>query len=341
MKEENSMNEQTVSSVKEKKKNAVAVGASAFFHGKTWKKIVKNRMLYLFLIPALILVAIFYYGPMFGLLMSFQDYTLKEGVLGSEWVGFKWFIQSFTDSSSLVLAYEPIKNTLYISFIKILTNFPIILIYTLLLNEVKNRRLKGAVQTVSYIPYFISWVAVGGMAFNLFNIDDGFINKLLVKIGGESAAINWYESPDYWWVILAFSALWKNMGWSTLIYMSNLGSIDSELYDACMIDGGGKFRQAITVTLPGLMHVILLQLTLDISGIMKDNADQILALITSSSNSLGHMTTTIGVQEFNTLQGTANYSRVASVGLVRGLIGVVLVHLMDKVTKKTDNGGVL
>lgn len=321
---------------KVKKEKPFLVGLKAFFSGSVWRNIKKHWILYLFLFPAVILIAVFSYGAMFGLISAFQDFNLQEGFFESEWIGFANFKRIlFTPEFSY---YNSFRNTLYISVIRILTNFPAILIFTLLLNEIKSKKAKGLVQTISYIPYFISWIAVGGMAYNLLSYDDGILNKVLVAIGGE--AIAWYNEPDYWWTILAISSLWKGMGWSTLIYMSSLGSIDDELYDACTIDGGGKFRQAITVTLPGIMNVIMLQLILDVSKVMSDNYDQVMAMV-NNSGMLRETTDVVGVLEYRYIAQGTGLGIGTAYGFIKGIIGLVLVLVSDKITKKTDNEGVL
>jgi ABC transporter, permease protein len=197
--------------------------------------------MYLIVLPAVIFVLVFNYAPMFGIVIAFQDYKILEGVSGSEWVGFKAFRDMFFLANTST--YRLLRNTLYISIIRILTNFPLILLFALLIREIKNRAGRSAIQTVAYIPYFISWVAVSGIAYNLFSADEGLINKMLVAFGGKP--VSWYTEEEPWWWILALSSLWKGMGWSTLIYMSAMGSIDGELYDACLIDGGGRWQQAI------------------------------------------------------------------------------------------------
>lgn len=321
---------------KNKKQSAFNVGVKAFFEGKKWNNVVKHKMLYLFILPAFILLVLFSYAPMFGIIIAFQDYNLADGVLGSEFVGLNNFQQILVNSESA--SYIEFRNTIYIALIRIATNFPVILAFTLMLNEVKNKFAKGFVQAVSYVPYFISWISIGGMSYNLFAVDGGVFNKILVAFGGEPIA--WYSESKYWWGILAVSSLWKTMGWSTLIYISSLGSIDDELYDACKIDGGGRFRQMISVTLPGIMNVILLQLILDASSIMRDNYDQILAMI-NGSQALQETTNVVGTLEFKAISDGTQYSRATAYGLIRGLIGLAMVLLSNKITKKTDNEGVL
>lgn len=319
-----------------KKQNPFIVGLKAIASSKVFKSIKKHKLLYLMVLPAFIFTAIFCYGPMFGVVVAFMDYRLEEGVFGSEFIGFKTFYDILINPKTA--SYLEFRNTIFISLIRIATNFPIILIFTLLLNEIKRKRSKGIIQAISYIPFFISWISVGGMAFNLFSYDDGIFNKLLEAIGKDP--IHWYNEPKYWWWILSLSSLWKGMGWATLIYISGLGTIDPELYDACKIDGGGRFRQMITVTLPGLLNVIVLQLILDVGGIMSDNYDMILAMI-NGSQSLNEVTRVVGTLEFDAITNGSQYSKATAYSLIRGLIGMILVLLANKVAKKTESEGIL
>lgn len=319
-----------------KGKNAFAVGLHSVFQSKVWKNIVKNRWLYLIILPAVVLIGIFCYLPMAGVLIAFQDFDLLEGVGGSEWIGLKAFEQVFVNPTTA--NYMAVRNTIYIALIRIASNFPIILVLALLLREIKSRKARSAIQSISYIPYFISWVAVGGLANNLFTQDGGVLNNLLNMLGMES--ISWYNEPRYWWAILALSSLWKGMGWATLIYMSAMGSINDELYDACRIDGGGRFRQMITVTLPGISNVIMLQLLLDVASIVRDDADQIMAM-TNNSPALDNTTAVIGTTLISTITGGGNYASATALGIVQGLVGLALVLIMNRVVKKTENEGLL
>lgn len=328
------MNKEKINKIKGR--SPIAVGVRDFFRGKTWQGIVRHKMLYLLLLPAMTLISIFAYAPMFGIIIAFQDYVAAEGVLGSEFVGFQIFYKILFSPTSA--SYLEFRNTIYISLIRIGTNFPIILFFTLLINEIKCQQAKSLVQAISYIPYFISWISVGGMAYNLFKLDGGIFNRLIELCGGEP--FDWYTKVDYWWWILAFSSLWKGMGWSTLIYISAIGSIDTELYDACEIDGGGRFRKMLSVTLPGLMNVIMLQLILDVGGIMGDNYDQIMAMI-NKADALSETTKVIGSLEFGAVSGTSGQSEATAFGLLRGLVGMVLVLTANKVAKNSECEGVM
>lgn len=311
------------------------VGWKAALKSETWKNVVKHRSLYLFVLPAVVLMILFNYAPMFGLAIAFQDYNITDGVFGSEFIGLTMFRQLFTNYESSY-TYLSFRNTIFIALLRIVTNFPIILIAALFVNEIKSRKAKTLVTVVSYIPYFISWVAIGGMTYSLFAVD-GIFNKLLAYFGME--AVNWYAEPDYWWPILTLSTLWKGLGWSTLIYLSGLGLINDELYEACRIDGGGKIRQALTVTIPGLLNTIVMQIILDVGLIMNDNYDQIRAL-TRGSEAVNERVLIVGGMEFfTTMQG--RYTEGAAYGLVRGVIGLVMVLLANKLAKSTDNEGII
>ena len=318
-----------------KGQSVLSRGWKKFLKGDFCTGIRQHKLLYLLLLPAFLYVLIFCYLPMFGLVIAFQDYKILDGVFGSEFIGMKSFRKIFYAQNRGT--YRMFRNTIYISLIRIGTNFPLILVFTLLLNEVKNRRAKGVIQTISYIPNFISWIAVGGMAFNLLG-ENGTLNAIFVKTLGHS--FDFYGEPDYWWWILAASSLWKGMGWGTLIYMSALGSISDELYDACTIDGGGRFRQAITVTIPGVMNVMMLQLILDISSIMGDNYEQIIAM-TRSLDILNPTTSVVGTLAYGSVLGGGGFSGATACGLIQGVIGLILVIFTNRIVKKTDNEGIL
>ncbi len=330
---ENRIRTQSVKKAKTGKLYVARVGVRSFLKGETWRGIVRHKSLYLFVLPAVVLTCIFSYAPMFGLVIAFQDYNIADGVWGSEFIGFKMFRQILFSYDA---SYMVFRNTVYIALLRIATNFPMILLFALMVHEVKNKRLNRLIMTISYVPYFISWVAVSGMTFILFD-RDGTLNRILAAFGADP--INWYAEPDKWWGILSVSSLWKSMGWCTLIYMASLGTIDDELYDACRIDGGGRFRQALTVTIPGLMNVMIMQLILDIGSIMSDNYDQIRAL-TMGSEAVDKAVYVVGALEFSdTMHGT--FTRGTCYGLIRGVIGLVLVILSNKLAKSTDNEGIL
>jgi putative aldouronate transport system permease protein len=301
-------------------------------------RIMKHKLLYLMLIPSLILVITFCYVPMFGVVIAFKDYNLYDGFAGSEWVGLKYFKYIFQGTDPNI--FLVFRNTIYISLIRVATNFPAILIFALMINEIGSKKLKGITRTIAYLPSFISWIAVGGMMVALLSVEEGGLNAFLSLVQGKEVKINWYAQDQYWWAILALSSMWKSLGWGTIVYMSALGCINSELYDACKIDGGGRFRMILSVTIPGIMNVIMLQLIMDAGNLIRDNYEQILAM-TNGSTALSETTYVVGAMSYSSIMSGSGYSQATAFSLVQGVIGLVLVLLTNKIAKKTDNEGVV
>ena len=301
---------------------------------KVLAKINKYKLLYLMLIPGLAILLIFHYAPYFGLTAAFQDYDLLEGV-SSEWIGMKYFVKIFNANTDRI--YRVMRNTIFISLLRVVTNFPIILFYALFVYSLRNRKLRSVVQTVSFIPYFLSWTACAGFLYAIIS-DYGILNTILGWFGVEP--VSWYGEVDAWWGILSISSLWKGMGWATLIYIAAMCNIDNELYEASALDGCGTLRQIFTVTIPGIMPVICLQLILDIASLLKDNYEQILALINGATG-LKETTEVIGQISYDALKNGSNFGSAVAFGLIQGTIGLILVFVSNGIVRKTDNEGIL
>ena len=308
-------------------------GLKRFFKTDTWKRMKRYKALYLLLLPALILLVLFRYMPMVWLSAGFMEYDLLKG-LSSEWVGLKWFEGVFYATNTPEM-YRIFRNTIFISLIRIASNLPVILFLAILINAIKNRAGRTAFQAISFIPYFLSWVSVGGI-FNAFlDPNSGIINRLF------NQSVNWYGDPDPWWAILSISSLWKGMGWGTLIYISAMCNIDTELYEACSLDGGGLLRQTFTVTLPGIMNIICLQLILDVSNIMRDNYEQILAMTNGQVSGTIQETVDVVGRIAYAAMFKGNYGSATAIGLIQGVIGSLLVLVTNQIVKKTDNEGII
>ena len=303
------------------------------FSLKTLRKILKFRYLFVLLIPALLLLFIFRYMPMVWLSAGFMEYDLLEG-LNSEWVGLKYFKSIFLATNTPEM-YRIFRNTIFISVIRIVSNIPFILFLAMVINGMKSKKPKTIFQSLSLIPYFLSWVAVGGLFYSLLNSESGLINRLL------GLTIDWYHTPDPWWMLLSVSSLWKGMGWSAIIYIAAMCSIDPEQYEAARIDGCGPIRQAFTVTLPGIMGVVCLQLILDTANIMRDNYDQIFAMINGQTiGTIQQTVDVVGRISFTSLRD-GNFGSATAIGLIQGVIGCGLVLLTNAIVKKTDNEGIM
>ncbi|MDY2879726.1 MAG: ABC transporter permease subunit, partial [Candidatus Borkfalkiaceae bacterium] len=317
-----------------------ATGAfKRFFHGKTWGKIVKNRMLYLFVLPAFVVFALFNYAPMVGIVVAFKNYTVDGGIFGSEWAGqhgFEHFITLFTHpGSEFGMIF---RNTVVMAFLKFVTGFPAAIVLALMFNALKNGLFKKTAQTVSYLPYFVSWVVVSNIVYLLLSANGGIFNNLIVRLGGEK--IRFYSEPKYWWGILTATSLWKTVGWGTIVYLAAITAINPDLYEAASIDGAGGWRKLWTVTIPGMMPVIGIQLILNAGNMIKDDFDQIYSLVGGSNYELREVTEVFSSLVFRNLQsGVKGFSSSAAISLVQSVISLGLVLGADAIVRKTDNPG--
>ena len=284
----------------------------------------KNPGIYLILLPVLIWFIIFAYMPMFGLVMAFENYTPKGGFFGSQFVGFKHFADFF----SSVYFGRLIKNTLLISLLNLLFNFPATIILALLLNEVKNKAFKKTLQTVSYLPYFISLVIVCGLIAT-FTASDGPITELIVALGGKRQ--NYLGQPEYFRTIYILSDMWQGLGFGSIIYLAALSGIDQELYEAASLDGAGHIQQLIHVTLPGISTTIITLLILRMGTLFAVGYEKIILLYSTNTYETADVISSYvyrkGLQEFN-------YSYSSAVGLFNSVINTALLVASNKLSRK-------
>ena len=296
----------------------------------------KNADLYLFMLPGILLLFVFSYVPKAGLIVAFKNYTTEEGIFGSEWVGLKHFVTLFTaEGVNFDLIF---RNTVVIAFLRLVTSFPSAIILALLFNELRNGLFKKSVQTISYLPYFISWIIVSGMAYNFLAADNGILNNLLEKLGREPVV--WYSNPRPWWGILTITSLWKSIGWGTITYLAAISAINPELYEASAIDGAGKLRQTFTVTLPGMMPIIGITLILSMGSLIRDDFEQIYAMVGSENYLLNETTNVFSTVVFKALRGgPKGFSSATALGLFQSIIALILVLTSNWIVRKTDNPG--
>ena len=286
--------------------------------------IKKNPGIYLILLPVLIWFVIFAYLPMFGLVMAFENYTPKGGFFGSQFVGFKHFADFFGS----VYFGRLIRNTLLISLLNLLFNFPATIILALLLNEVKNKVFKKTLQTVSYLPYFISLVIVCGLIAT-FTASDGPITELIVGLGGKRQ--NYLGQPEYFRTIYILSDMWQGLGFGSIIYLAALSGIDQELYEAASLDGAGHIQQLIHVTLPGISTTIITLLILRMGTLFAVGYEKIILLYSTNTYETADVISSYvyrkGLQEFN-------YSYSSAVGLFNSVINTALLVASNKLSRK-------
>lgn len=290
------------------------------------KQMKQHGNLFLFYIPAIVLVVIFSYIPMAGIIMAFKknpnllgSSSAIQGILDADWIGFKNFEKIFTDPDII----SALRNTLIISMQKIVILFPIPIVMAICINEMRGKIVKKSLQAVMYIPHFLSWITVSGIFITLLSYDTGIVNNLMQFFGFDR--IPFVTSNDTFRGVLVVSAAWAYLGWNTIVYVSAITALDRDLIEAAKIDGASKWQQIIHVTLPGILPTIAVMFILRIGGIMDAGYDQVLAMyspyIKESGDILGTYTFRL-VKEAGLLP---QYALSTAVGLFNSVVGLVLV----------------
>jgi len=286
-----------------------------------------NKELYFWMIPGLMFLIIFKYIPMFGIVISFQDYNIFKGVSGSEWVGLANFTKLFNSPDF----YKVFTNTLIISFMKIFLLFPLPIIVALVLNEIKNMIFKRTVQTIIYMPHFLSWVIVSGLFVTILS-SGGMVNKVLEMFGLEP--ISFMMNSKYFRGVLIFTDGWKEFGWNTIIYLAAIASVDPMLYEAAKIDGAGRIKQIIHITIPSITGTIALLFILKLGHVLEAGFTQVLVMYNPVVYDVADIIDTyvyrMGISKME-------YSFSTAVGLFKSVVGFILVISGNMLSKKFLN----
>jgi putative aldouronate transport system permease protein len=269
---------------------------------------------------------------MYGLIIAFKEFRAGKGIMGSPWVGLEHFRNLFTNGDFLTA----LKNTVIISFMKILCGFPLPIILTLLLNELRARRYKGVLQTIFTFPHFLSWVVVAGMCFNLFS-GDGAINKLLAMAGLPEQTLLTDKTTFRWMIV--FTAMWKESGWSTILYLAAITSIDTSIYEAARIDGANRFQQMIYVTLPGIAAMMATNLILSCANVMDAGFDQVFNMYNAAVFDVADIIDTYVYRI--SFQQTPDFGFSTAVGMFKGIVNLVLILTVDKIVKSFGQKGIV
>ncbi|AEI42978.1 ABC transporter permease [Paenibacillus mucilaginosus] len=282
--------------------------------------------LYLIFLPVLIYYLIFRYMPIIGsVVLSFIDFNMFKGIADSPWVGLKHFLQFF-DS---IYFWRLLRNTLMINLLNLVFVFPMPILFALLMNEVRSKILKRSVQTISYLPHFVSTVIMASMAVTFLSPSIGFVNNFLPSFGGERIAF--LQKPEYFWGIYTVLDIWKTMGWSAILYFAALTGINGELYEAAMVDGANRWKQMLNITLPGILPTIIIMLLLKIGHMLDIGYEVILLLYNPSTYETADVINTYvyrkGVIE-------ASYSFSSAVGLFQSVIGLILIVAANRLARK-------
>lgn len=295
-----------------------------------WIDLKKNKSIYLIMLPGIIFYLLFHYVPMYGVSISFQDYSAAGGMFGSPWVGLKWFKEFFCG----IYAKRVILNTLILNFYLLLFSFPLPIILALLMNELRGVRFKKSVQTITYLPHFISVVVLCGMVVD-FTSSGGFITGIVNSLTGEKFANLLYESSMYR-IIYVASVIWQGTGWNSIIYLAALTGIDTELYEAAQVDGAMKLRQLWHITLPGILPTIVVMLILKVGQMMSLGADMTILLYNPVVYEKADIISSF-VYRYGLTQN--NYSYSAAVGVFNSVINCILVLSANWVSKKVSGSG--
>jgi putative aldouronate transport system permease protein len=296
-----------------------------------WARILRDRWLYLLVLPGVVYYIIFKLVPMFGIIVAFQNYNPYTGFIKSPFVGLKNFKDFFTHREFFLL----FRNTLYISFLNIVFYFPAPILLSLLLNEVQRSWYKRGVQTLVYIPHFMSWVIVYSIFYMLFTTDGGIVN-LLVE-AGTGQKIRFLEDPKWFRPIVIIQTIWKETGWGTIIFLAALAGVDMEQYEAAIVDGAGRFRQLWHITLPAIKSTIVILLILRMGGVLNTGFDQIYLLTNSLNRSVANVFD-VYVYEQGITRGS--FSFATAVSLFKSVIGMILVYTTNYIAKKAGETGI-
>lgn len=296
-----------------------------------WRELYRNRYLYLLLVPCIVYFVVFKYVPMYGLILAFKDFKFSKGIFGSQWVGWSNFKYLF----QLDAFYDVLWNSLKISLLRLLIYFPGPIILALALNEIPLLRFKRLAQTTIYLPYFISWVVIGGILVNLLSPSWGVVNSVIKALGGDP--VFFLGKAKYFPGIVVGSNIWKNAGWDTIIYLAALSSINPALYEAAVIDGASRLQRIWHITLPGIKSTIVILLLLNVGSLLSNGFEQIYMLQNGSNLAVSEV-----FETYTYRLGIVNgrFSFATTVGLFSSVVGFVLLFLADRGAKCMGEEGV-
>lgn len=291
----------------------------------TFNRLKRDRHLYMMLLPVIGFYVVFKYVPMAGEIIAFKDYRLGDGILGSEWVGFRHFQSLFAS----IDFWRVLRNTLVLNVYSLVFGFPVPIVLALLLGEVRKEWYKRTVQNLLYLPHFISWVVLGGIFISLLSPSTGIVNWLLRQTFGIEPI--YFMADSGWWpIVYTLSGIWREAGWGTILYLAAMAAIDPQLYEAARIDGASKLRQIWHITLPGIRGTIAILLVLRMGNMLDVGLEQTLILQNQSVLDVADVISTyvyrVGLQNMN-------YSYTTALGLFQSAVGLVLVIGVNRITR--------
>ena len=280
-----------------------------------WQYVKRHPLLYLMLLPGCIYFIVFHYIPMYGVVIAFQDFKVTRGLFGSEWVGLENFRLAFSSSEF----YRILKNSLCISLLRIIFGFPAPIILALLLNELRSVAYKRVMQTVMYLPHFVSWVIAAGLVMNLL-ASDGVVNMIIKKAGGQT--IMFMQTKELFWPLIVITDIWKSAGWGAIVYLAALTGIDPQLYEAARIDGANRLQCVFRISLPCITNTIVILLILRMGGILCNGFEQIWLLSNATIRTVSDVFETYNYR-VGLIGGRMGYT--AAIGMFQSIVGLVLI----------------
>lgn len=293
------------------------------------KEMKKYLPFYMFLLPALILVVLFCYMPMEGLAIAFKDYKMARGIEASDWVGFKHFQALFSDPNF----YRVLGNTLKISILTLLTTFPVTIVFTLLVNEISSKRFKSTVQTITYMPHFLSWVVVGTFVYQLLSPTGGVVNAVLIKLGILEKPLYFMAQKDMFVPIYLITNLWKSTGYSIVIYLATIAGIDTTMYDAASIDGANRFHRILYITLPAMFPTMCTMLILNIGSLVSVGFDPVFNLYNDATYQTADV---ISTYVYRKGMVESRYDFSTAIGLFQNVVSLALVLFANWFARKAN-----
>ncbi len=293
-----------------------------------WQRVVAARVLLLMLVPGLLLILIFNYGPMYGLLMAFQDFQVTKGIWGSPWVGLKHFQEFFSNPS----AVNALRNTLLISFLKLAFGFPAPILLAILFNELRNGIFKRASQTISYMPHFVSWIVFAALITAMLSPSTGVINQFLKFLG--IRPIYFMADPGWFRVVLIASEIWKEIGWGAIIYLAALSGVDPTLHEAAVVDGATRIQRILYINIPSLLPIAALMLILRMGGILNAGFDQVFNMYNVQVYQTADI---IDTYVYRTGLADLKYSFAAAVGFFKSAVGLVMVVVVNEIARRMSD----
>ncbi|MCZ8522989.1 MULTISPECIES: ABC transporter permease [Paenibacillus] len=311
---------------------ATPEAGSTLKRNRFWIKAFQQRYLYMMSLPFVVWIFVFSYVPIWGWLTAFQNYKPKDSILDQKWVGFDNFIELFHDERF----YLVMRNTLAMSTMGLLVGFTVPVIFALLLNEMKGQVFKRSVQTISYLPHFVSWVVVAGLVYKMLSTEGGAVNQLLMWLNIIDQPIQFMAKGNLFWVIVTASDLWKEVGWNSIVFLAAMAGIDPELYEASTVDGAGRFRKMWHITLPGIRTTFMVLFILSIGHLISIGFEKQFLLgnplVSDYSEVFDLYALKYGIQ-------MSRYSYGTAIGIVNSIVSILLVFIANgiykRVTKET------